>query len=434
MADQPHPIPAPRLAALRSRDFRLLWLGQLISTTGSQMQVIAVNWQVYRLLGGSALGLTAFGHHLTLNAQALGLGMLGLVRVVPIMLFALLAGVLADAHDRRRLILAAQSVQLLVAVALAVISFSGHVALAALYVLTALDAAAGAFEQPAMEALEAQLVPREHLANAASLATLVWTTGTIAGPALAGVVVGIFPIGVVYAINAVSFIAVLAAVAALRHREAPKRAKARPSLRALAEGLRFTRATPMIWSTMLLDFWATFFSSARTMLPIVAGSLLGVGVQGYGILATAQPIGAVLTGAALSWRHTIVRQGFWLLAGVALYGAATALFGISTIFALSYALFFLTGVGDMISTVIRAGLRQLLTPNELRGRLSSIHMMLAMGGPQVGELEAGVAAAIFGVSAAIVSGGLITLVITGYVAWRYPALRHYRHEPARPAQ
>jgi MFS family permease len=425
--------PTPRLPALRYRDFRLLWCGQLISTTGSQMQVIGVNWQVYRLLSGSNLGITPFGHHVALSAQALGLGILGLVRVAPIMVFALLAGVLADAHDRRRLILASQGAQLLAAVALAFVSFGDHAALLTLYALTALDAAAGAFEQPAMEALEAQLVPREHLANAASLSTLVWTTGTIAGPALAGLMVGIFPIGVVYAINAISFAAVLLAVGAMRHRDTPKGAAARPSLHALVEGLRFTRATPMIWSTMLLDFWATFFSSARTMLPIVAGSMLHVGVQGYGALATAQPIGAVATGALLSWRHTIRRQGFWLLAGVALYGAATALFGVSTIFALSYALFFLTGVGDMISTVIRASLRQLLTPNELRGRLTSVHMMLAMGGPQMGELEAGLAAALFGVSAAIVSGGLITLAITGYVAWRYPALRRYRHELAPPA-
>lgn len=428
MSDASRPSAPPRLVALRYRDFRLLWTGQLISMIGSQMQLIAVNWQVYRLLSGVTLHAGLFGRHTALSAQALGLGALGLVRVGPIILFALLGGVLADTHDRRALILRAQSVQLLAALALAAITLGGHAGLVVLYALTAADAAASAFESPAMDALEPQLVAREHLTNAVSLSTLVWTLGTIAGPALAGLIVGVAPIGAVYAVNTASFLAVLLAVAALRHREAPHPEGTRPSWRSLAEGLRYTRSTPVIWSTMLLDFWATFFSSARTMLPIVAGSLLGVGVQGYGLLATAQPIGAVLTGSVLSLRRSPVRQGTLLLAGVVVYGAATALFGISRIFALSYALFFLTGAGDMVSTVIRASLRQTLTPAGLRGRLSSVHMMLALGGPQLGEAEAGLAAALFGVSTAIVGGGLLTIAITAWVAWRTPALRRYRSE------
>ncbi|MGH2343738.1 MAG: MFS transporter [Chloroflexota bacterium] len=417
---------SPRLPALRHRDFRRLWLGQLVSTIGSQMQLIAVNWQVYQLLRGATLRVDSLGLHLDLSGQALGLGTLGLVRVVPIMLFALLGGVLADTHDRRSLILRAQQVEFLAALALAGGSLSGHIGFAALYTLTAVDASAAAFEQPAIDALEPMLVPREHLANAVSLATLVWTVGTIAGPALAGITIGLFPVGVVYAVNACSFAVVIAAVASLHFRDGPRTGGARVDWRTLVDGLKYTRRTPIIWSTMLLDFWATFFSSARTMLPIVAGSMLGVGSQGYGLLATAQPLGAVLTGTALSIRHVIVRQGMVLLAGVVLYGGATALFGLSTIFALSYALFFLTGAGDMLSAVIRANLRQTLTPNELRGRLSSVHMLLAFGGPQLGEVEAGLAAALFGVSFSLVSGGLATVAITGWVAWRYTPLRRYR--------
>ena len=420
--------PAPRLAALRYRDFRLLWAGSLVSSVGSQMQIIAVNWQVYRLLSHATVQVSVLGEHPSLSGQALGLGTLGLVRVVPIFLFALLGGVLADAYDRRLLILRAQSAELLAALALAFLTLGGHAGLVALYALTAADSAAATFEQPAMDALEPQLVAPEHLANAISLSTLVWTIGTIAGPALAGVVVSIFPIGVVYAINAASFAAVLLAVAALHHRDHTRVAAERPTWGHLIEGLRYTRATPVIWSTMLLDFWATFFSSARTMLPIVAGSLLGVGVQGYGILATAQPVGAVLTATGMALRRRLVHQGSILLAGVVLYGAATAIFGISIIFILSYGLYFLTGAGDMLSTVVRATLRQTLTPSELRGRLSSVHLMLAYGGPQLGELEAGVAAALFGVSAAIVSGGLATIAVAGWIAWRYPALRRYKDE------
>jgi MFS family permease len=415
-----------RLPALGHRDFRRLWLGQVVSTIGSQMQLIAVNWQIYQLLRGSTLHIRSLGLHLDLNGQAIGLGTLGLVRVVPIIVFALLAGVLADTHDRRTLILHSQRVECLAALALAALTLSGHAGFAALYALTAVDAAAAAFEQPAIDALEPVLVPREHLANAVSLATLVWTIGTIAGPALAGSAIAVFPVGVVYALNACSFVIVLAAVTSLHFRDGPRESDARVDWRTLVDGLRYTRRTPIIWSTMLLDFWATFFSSARTMLPIVAGTVLGVGSQGYGLLATAQPLGAVLTGTALSVRRVLVRQGVVLLAGVVLYGGATALFGVSTNFALSYALFFLTGVGDMLSTVVRANLRQTLTPNELRGRLSSVHMILAFGGPQLGEVEAGLAAALFGVSFSLVSGGVATMAIAGWVGWRYSALRRYR--------
>jgi MFS family permease len=200
---------------------------------------------------------------------------------------------------------------------------------------------------------------------------------------------------------------------------------------ALIEGLRFTYRSRLIWSTMLLDFFATFFSSARTMLPIVASDILGVGVLGYGLLATAQPVGAVLAGAILALRRDIYRQGVVLLTSVAVYGLATVLFGLSTVFFLSYLLFGLTGAGDTISTVIRGTLRQMMTPDNLRGRMTGVNMIFFMGGPQLGELEAGLVAAVFGAPFAIVTGGLATILLTGWVAWKYPQLRTYtnRTEP-----
>lgn len=163
-------------------------------------------------------------------------------------------------------------------------------------------------------------------------------------------------------------------------------------------------------------------------LPLVADQVLGVGVQGYGLLATAQPVGAVLTGAFLSLRRDIGRQGVLLLISVGLYGAATALFGLSTVFVVSYLLFALTGVGDTVSTVIRATIRQIKTPDDLRGRMTGINMIFFMGGPQLGESEAGLVAAAFGVSFAIFSGGLAVLALTAWIAWRYPRLRAYTSE------
>jgi hypothetical protein len=191
------------------------------------------------------------------------------------------------------------------------------------------------------------------------------------------------------------------------------------------EGLRFTYRSRLIWSTMLIDFFATFFSSARTMLPIVVSDMLGMGVQGYGLLATAQPLGALLAGAILSLRREIHRQGLALLVSVAIYGLATALFGLSTMFGLSYVLFALTGAGDTVSTVIRGTLRQVMTPDHLRGRMVGVNMLFFMGGPQLGEMEAGLVAAVLGVPFAIVSGGLATVFLTGWIAWQYPRLRRY---------
>ena len=423
--------PAPRLAALRHRDFRLLWGGGLVSEIGSQMQIVAINWQVYQLLRGDAYTLVLGSWRLHLGAGALGLGLLGLARVVPILLLSLLGGLVADTLDRRTLIVSAQIAAAAVSTLLAALTLTGHVTIAALYLLTALDVAVSAFDEPAQQALVPHLVPRAHLTNAVSLFTLVWQTGTVVGPGLAGLVIARASVGVVYAINAASFVAVVLAVWALRYRGRGGAgrggvAATGVSVAALREGLRFTRRTRLVWSTMLLDFYATFFSSARTMLPIVADRLLHAGAPGYGLLATAQPLGAVLAGVALALRRDIRRQGVALLLGVAVYGVATALFGVSTIFAVSYALFALTGAGDTVSTVIRATLRQTLTPDHLRGRIASVHMMLAMGGPQLGELEAGLVAALWSAPVAIVTGGVATVLLTAWVAWRQPGLRRYR--------
>lgn len=419
-----HPA-SPRLAALQYRDFRLLWLGQLISITGTQMQIVAVDWHIYELLKGKTFMLSLFGWDIPLQAQALGLGTLGLMRVFPIIIFALLGGMLADTLDRRKLMIWTQSAAALFALMLVIVTVTGHDTVWAVYLLTAATAAATAFDNPARQSLVPNLVPREHLSNAVSLNTLMWQIATIAGPALAGVLVGAFSLSLVYALNTLSFVAVLVALLLMHYRGRVTAESTGLNWQALIEGVRFTYRSRLIWSTMLLDFFATFFSSARTMLPIVASDMLGVGVQGYGLLATAQPIGAVLAGSILALRREIHRQGLVLLVSVVLYGLATAFFGVSTVFALSYLLFGLTGAADTISTVIRGTLRQIMTPDHLRGRMTGVNMIFFMGGPQLGELEAGLVAAVFGVPFAIVSGGVATVLLTIWVAWKYPRLRRY---------
>jgi MFS family permease len=414
-----------RLVALRHRDFRLFWVGQLFSGTGAQMQLVAVDWHIYQLLRGSSYTLPLFGREIGLDAKALGLGTLGLVRILPIILFALFGGLMADAHDRRRVMILTRSVAALLAGVLAAITLTGRASVAMIYLLTAAGAATTAFDNPARQSLVPNLVPREDLTNAISLNTLLFQITTIVGSALAGALVAAFNVGLVYAVSAVSLSAIIVTLILMQYRGRAVGQSAGLGWNAMVEGMRFTYRSRIIWGTMLLDFFATFFSSARTMLPIVANDILKVGAGGYGLLNAAQPVGALVAGAILSLRKSIHRQGMVLLVCVAIYGFATALFGVSTLFALAFSLLALTGAADTISTVIRATLRQLLTPDHLRGRMTSVNMIFFMGGPQLGELEAGLVAALFGAPFSILSGGIATVLLTLWVAYQYPQLRRY---------
>lgn len=412
--------------ALRYRDFRVFWLGLFVSVVGSQMQLIAINWHIYDLLRGQTYTIEIFGRSIDLGAQALGLGTLGLVRVIPIIIFALFGGMLADTRNRRSLLLFTEGFDVAIAGLLAYLTITGKVTVGAIYLITGMLAAMNALEGPSRQSLIPHLVPREHFGNAVSVQTLMFTTAAIIGPALAGLIVGYFNVGYVYAINALSFMAVVVSLLVMNYRGHVAAKSTGLGFAALTEGLRYVFRTPIISSTMLLDFIATFFSSARTMLPIIASDILGVGAVGYGWLATADSVGAALAGGGLATRGAqLRRQGPLLLGCVVVYGLATALFGLSTIFALSFLLLMLVGAADAVSTVIRGTVRQLMTPDELRGRMTSVNMMFFMGGPQLGELEAGLVAAAFGVPFAVVTGGLATVALTLLVAWKFPILRRF---------
>ncbi len=422
-----------RLPALQHRDFRLLWLGQFASFVGSQMQLTAVNWDIFALLRGRTITWEVLGASVTLAADALGLGALGLVRVLPIIAFALIGGALADARSRRGLMLSASVASLSCAAALTVLALCGNTAVWPIYLATAGIAAATAFGNPARQALLPNIVPREHFTNAVSLNTLGMQIASIVGPAVAGALIGVTNVGVIYALNALSFLCVIVALLLMTYRDDARHASGNAvSLQAIGEGLRFVFRSPMIASTMLLDFFATFFSSARTMLPIIAAEILRTDAAGYGLLSTASALGSVIAGLVTSLRREIQRQGAVLIGSVLIFGAATALFGMATNFVLSYFCFALTGAADTVSTVVRNIIRQMHTPDALRGRMVGVNMIFFIGGPQLGELEAGLVAAAFGVSFSVVSGGIITVLLTLWVAARFPMLRGYR-AVAQPA-
>jgi MFS family permease len=398
-------------SSLRHRDFRLLWMGQIVSVTGSQMQFAAINWHIYLLTG-----------------SALSLGLVGACRAVPIILCSLAGGVVADVVDRRRLMMTTQAVMLLCSAILAIVTFRGLLHVWPIFLLTAIASAAWAFDTPARQALMPTLVPSKDFPNAVSLSMLMFQVGLIVGPPLAGFILASHGPALVYTINAASFVAVILGLALMRTSGRPEKDESQPariSLDALLEGLRFVWRTPIIVQTMTLDFMATFFASANQLLPIFAKDILRVGAQGYGFLAAAPAGGAVVTGLVMARLGTLKRQGLVVIVSIAVFGAATIAFGLSRVFWFSLLMLAITGAADTISTILRQTIRQLVTPNKLRGRMTSINMIFFMGGPQLGEVEAGTLAALIGAPLSVVTGGAACLIAAAIALGTAKNLRRY---------
>ena len=419
--------------ALRHRDFRLLSGATLVSIVGTQMQVVGIDWHIY-----------------VLTKSPIALGMVGLVRVIPIVVFSLLGGVVADRADRRKVIFFAQSVMAAAALVLAVLTYFGREALWSIYALTAVTAGATAFDNPARQALIPRLVPPGDLQGALSLNLTFFHVAMIGGPAASGLVIAAMGrsfgsatrgLSVIYLANAISFVGVLIAVIVMKTSgrvAEPGRARGR-ALDDLRAGLRFVFRTPIMVSTMALDFFATFFSGAMSLLPILADQVLHVGPSGYGWLRSAPALGALAASLLVSIRPLPKRQGPLLLWSVAAYAVATVVYGLSRSVVLTFLALAGTGLADLVSTVIRQTLRQVITPDGLRGRMTSVNMIFFMGGPQLGEMEAGFVASLFrptafGAVVSIVAGGLVTLLGVGAVAAAATVVREYDLERALPVK
>jgi MFS family permease len=373
------------------------------------MRQAAVAWQIY-----------------VLSHSAVALGVLGLVRVAPIIVLSLFGGVLADAVDRRKLLIVTQMVLLGVSTVLAAVTYSGHASIWWIYILVAVGTSAVAFDSPARQALIPSLVPRAHLTNALSLNSTTFQLAMVVGPSLAGFIIAVWNVGAVYTIDALSYIAVVIALLIIRP---PPTVDAiqKVSIKAAVEGLKFVWGEPILLSTMALDFVATFFGSATALLPIFAQDILHVGARGYGLLYAAPAIGAVLAGAAMAFvALKIKHQGRVILVSVAAYAICTLLFGLSRVFFLSMIFLAGTGLADTVSMILRQTVRQIVTPDSLRGRMTSVSMLFFMGGPELGEFEAGVLARGLGAPFSVVSGGVAALIFTALIAWRSTGLRKYR--------
>jgi MFS family permease len=408
--DAPHSIKkvrTPPLAPFRSRDFSLLWFGNFVSQAGSQMHVVAVSWQVYEL-----------------TKNPLALSGIGVARIVPLVLLAIGSGVLADALDRRKLMLFSQIAMMLCSLVLAFASSLGIVTIWWVYVVTAFSSAANTLGMPARQAIVPSLVPREHLSSALSLNIISGQAATILGPTLGGLLIAALGVSSVYWADAGSFIAVIIALLLMRVRTLIGERR-EVNFKAALEGFAFVRRNTLIWSTMLLDFLATFLGSATVLLPLFATDVLKVGPQGVGLLYAAPSVGAVAASAILSVYGTLRRQGPILLVAVALYGLCTLIFGLSTSFWLSLLMLMGVGASDTVSMVVRQTIRQLTTPDEMRGRMTAVGMLFFAGGPQLGEIEAGVAARLMGGPLSVAVGGIACAVMVGLVTLFTPRLRTY---------
>jgi MFS family permease len=346
------------------------------------------------------------------------------------LVFSFVSGIVADASDRRKLMLLTNLSMMAISGALALVTFTGRDSLTIVYLLAGAGAAMASFDNPARQSLFPSLVPRDHLQNAISLNATMVQTSSVLGPLAGGAIIALGGVAWVYAIDAVSFLVLelmLVLMKDVPERPASERGELR--FRAGVEGFRWVFRQPLIRSTMLLDFVATFFGSAEALLPIFAQDILSVGPRGYGVLAGAQAMGAMATSVVMvPMVSRIEKRGRLLMGAVAAYALATIVFGISTVFWLTFFCLLVVGASDMVSTVLRNIIRQMHTPDSMRGRMTSVNMMFFMGGPQLGELEAGLVAQAFGPAASVVSGGLACLAAVVWIGWKTPALVAYGKE------
>ncbi len=395
--------------SLKHKKFFYLWLGQLISITGTQMQLWALFWHVNHL-----------------NPNPIALGGIGLARIFPIIIFSLVGGALADSVDRRKVMFVTQSAAAFLALALALFTQFGNVTIWHIYIITAIQAIAVAFDGPSRQALIPNLLPKKDLPNAFSMTFTSFQIGSVLGPALSGFVIAYAGQVAVYYFNAISFAAVLVALALIGNVPQSFAEKTTGvTRRAINEGIQFIASKPIILSSMLLDFVATFFASANTLMPIIAKDVLHVGVVEYGYLSAASAVGAVLAALVISQIKELRKQGLLFFGAVVVFGLATIVFGITSSLVVAWLAIATTGAADGVSTIIRNTIRQLQTPDHIRGRMTSVNQIFFQGGPQLGEIEAGAVAQFFGAPFAVISGGIGCVIGTLLIIWKWPHMMKY---------
>ena len=385
---------------LRHGGFGYYLAARVLGTLAAQMLVVAVGWQVYEL-----------------TRDPLDLGLIGLSQFLPFIVLILPAGHVADQHDRRRIVAACFALQALGALLLVATTRAGMTQVWPVFAIMGLFGVARAFSMPAAQALLPNVVPVESYGHAVALNSSAMQVARIVGPALGGL---LYFAGAqaVYATVALLLAAAFALMLAARliGGAAPQRAPV--SWQNLLSGLAFVRSRPVVLGAISMDLFAVLFGGATALLPAYASDILHVGPLGLGFLRTASGVGAALCGLALAFRPIARHVGRWMYGGVAVFGAATVVFGVSSTLWLSLAALAVLGAADMVSVYVRNLLVQLATPDAIRGRVSAVNAVFIGASNEVGEFESGVTAAWWGVVPAVVVGGVATML----VAWSWMRL------------
>jgi MFS family permease len=389
----------------RHRDFRLLFIGRLVSFFGSMITVVAVPYQVYQL-----------------SHSVLLVGLLGLAELAALIVFAMLGGALADAADRRNMVLLSEAGLMVGSLLLAGNSLLAQPLLWLIFFIAALQGAFDALQRPSLDALLPRLVDRDELAAAGALGSLRGTVGMIAGPALAGVLVAVAGLPITYMVDVATFVIGLICLALMRAVPPPVDA-ARPSMGRVLEGIRYARSRPELIGTYVVDIVAMLFGMPMALFPAIAEGLGGPSV--LGLLYAAPAVGSFFFAATSGWTGRVHRHGMGVIVAATLWGFAIIGFGLVP--GRNAALFFLAlaGAADAMSGVFRQLIWNQTIPDSLRGRLASIELLSYSVGPTLGNFEAGIVASLFSVRTSVLSGGVLCVVGCVLCAVALPAFRRY---------
>jgi MFS family permease len=399
----------------RHRDFRLLFAGYGLSFLGSMVTYVAIPYQAYQLTGSSLV-----------------VGLLSFAELVPLVLTALVGGALADAVDRRRMVWLTEAALMACAGVLTVNALLPEPQIAILFAIAMVMAGLDGIQRPSLEAAIPRLVERHELVAASALDSLRGNVGMIGGPALGGVLIATIGLPATYGFDLLTFAVSLIALARMRALPPPAEAEP-PSLRRIAEGVRYAKSRPELVGTYGVDIAAMFFGMPMALFPAIADDLGGAGV--LGLLYAAPSVGSLIATATSGWTGRVHRHGLAVIVAAMGWGVAVAAFGLAPNLPLALAALALAGGADMISGIFRSTIWNQTIPDHLRGRLAGIEQISYSTGPLLGNLEAGVVASLASVRASVVSGGVLCVVAVAALAVALPLFRRYdaRHDPASPA-
>jgi MFS family permease len=399
-------------AVLKVGDFRLFLTFRFFTTIAFQMQGLIVGWQMYEL-----------------TKDPLALGLIGLAEALPNIATALFAGHAADRYNRKRIIVWFTLLFLVGTTLLFLFSVKSLGIIAAfgvfpIYLVVMISGISRAFLYPSIVAMMSQLIPRQLYGNASSWSSTVWQLAAITGPALGGLVYGFFGVRIAYLSVLFSLSVALVLLTFVKNRPMPAFLDGESLYKRLSSGLKFVFNNQILLGAMSLDMFAVLFGGAVAMLPIFAAEVLMVGPQGLGFLRAAPMLGAVAMSLVMTHRPPMIHAGRYLMIGVAGFGLSIICFAISRNFYLSLGLLMLSGMFDNISVVIRATAMQLITPDEMRGRVASVNAIFIGSSNEIGSFESGVAAKLMGLIPSVIFGGIMTLGIVGFTAKFAPKLRN----------